>query len=75
MIFLFLVTHPLNIRLHHIHLLHEPNFKIAVWEKKTWIIGILLYLAIPLINYLATKNNFVDSKRDDVSKILMIYLV
>jgi len=44
-------------------------------EKKTWIIGIMLYVAIPLIYYLATLNNFVGLMGDDIAQLLIIYLV
>jgi uncharacterized protein (DUF486 family) len=42
---------------------------------KSWIINIVLCIAIPLIYYLATPNNFVGSKRYDIKNILIIYLV
>jgi len=44
-------------------------------EKKTLITDIVLYRSISLIFYLTTLNNFVDLKRDDVTKILLIYFV
>jgi len=39
------------------------------------IIGIGLYIATSLIYYLATLNNFVGLKEDDIAQILIIYLV
>jgi len=34
-----------------------------------------MYVATPLIYYLATPNNFIGLKRDDINKILIIYLL
>jgi len=44
-------------------------------RKKTWKNIIVLHVATPLIYYLAIPNNFVGSNRDDVNKILIIYLI
>jgi len=35
----------------------------------------MLYVAIPLIYYLATLNNFVGLMGDDIAQLLIIYLV